>query len=126
MPKKLSVLAASIVAFAFVFVSITHACSGLTSLKRAMQQSPMNMGASDAAPCGKEKPDICKSVRDSMLSVKPSVSGVDSPEKMASTSPISFASLILHGAPPVAFVTKVSFHPVFKLPLTFSYLVLRI
>src|SRR5882757_1345346 len=77
MLKKLSIITASIVAFAFVFISIAHACSGLTSMNPAMQQSPMNMGASDSFPCCKEKPDICKSVRASILSIQPSVSKPD-------------------------------------------------
>ena len=62
MPKKVSLIAAVIVAFGLVFTSIAHACSGLTSLYLAMQQSA-------TAPCGEAKPDTCKSVRDSMLSV---------------------------------------------------------
>ena len=127
MPKKVSLIAAVIVAFGLVFTSIAHACSGLTSLYPAMQQSAMNMGASDAAPCGEAKPDICKSVRDSMLSVKPSFSaGLDSPERMILTAPISFISSTPLESLPVSFLARPTFHPVFKLPLSFSYLVLRI
>jgi hypothetical protein len=55
-----------------------------------MEQSPMNMGDGDSFPCGNEKPDICKSVRDSMLSVKPSVLGIDSLDKTVFSLPISF------------------------------------
>lgn len=123
MLKKLSIMAASIVAFAFVFVSIAHACSGLTSMNPAMQQSPMNMGASDGAPCGNEKPDICKSVRDSMLSIKPSTSG---PEQTVAPLHLLIESPLLRFSTPLTRVIEVSFHPVFKLPLSFSYRVLRI
>jgi len=126
MLKKLSIITASIVAFAFVLISIAHACSGVASKKPAVQQSPMNMDAGDSSPCGKERPDICKSVRESMLSVKPAVSGIDSPEKTFSPPPISLVSPILPGSLPLVLVSKVSFHPVFKLPLSLSYLVLRI
>lgn len=126
MLKKLSIITASIVTFAFVFISIAHACSGLASMNPIMQQSPMNMGAGDSSPCGNEKPDICKSVRDSMLSVKPAGSGIDSPEKTVSLPLISFVRPILSGFLPLVLVSKASFHPVFKLPLSYSYLVLRI
>ena len=126
MAKKLSIITASIVAFAFVFIAIAHACSGVASMTPAVQQNPMHMGESDSFPCGKEKSDICKSVRDSMLSVKPAVSGIDSPEKTFSPPPILLVSPILPGSLPLVLVSKVSFHPVFKLPLSLSYLVLRI
>jgi hypothetical protein len=89
----------------------------------ALQQSPMNMGASDSFPCGKEKPDICKSVRDSMLSVKPSVSGTEqtvTPVQLLIESPFLLVST------PVTRVTEARFHPVFKPSLSLSYSVLRI
>ena len=123
MLKKLSIIAASIVAFAFVFVSIAHACSGLNSMNPVMQQSPMNMGASDGVPCGKEKPDICKSVRDSMLSVKPSLSA---PEQMVAPLQLSIDARFVLVSLPSTWVSEARFHPVFKLPLSLSYLVLRI
>ncbi len=122
MLKKLSLVTASIVAFAFVFVSIVHACSGLASMNPAMQQDPIGMGSSDA-PCSKEKPDICKSVRDSMLSVKPSLSA---PEQTAAQAQLSIEKPFVRVPKPAARVIEVGFRPVYKLPLTFSYLVLRI
>ena len=128
MLKKLSIIAASIVAFAFIFVSITHACSGLTSMNPAMQQSPMNMGTSDGFPCGKEKPDICKSVRDSILSIQPSVSKPDISQQPVLPIQLSIESEdpTQVGFAPLFPVIERAFHPVFKLSLTLSYLVLRI
>jgi hypothetical protein len=126
MPKKLSLIAASIVAFAFAFVTVAHACSGLTAMNPAMQRSPMNMGASESSPCGRETSDICKDVRDSMLSVKPDATAIDSVGEPFSTAPISFAIPSLPNLSPVAFVSGIRFHPVFKLPLRLSYLVFRI
>ena len=126
MLKKLSAVAASIVVFAFVVVSITHACSGLAPMALAVQQSPMNMGASDSPPCGKEKPNICKSVRDSILSVKPSILAADYLQQSVPPLQLSVENPTLLVSSPVAPVIGVSFHPVFKLPLTLSYLVLRI
>lgn len=125
MLKKLSALAASIVAFVFLFVSITHACSGLAPMKPAIQQSPMNMGGSDNPPCSKEKGDICQSVRDSILSVKPSISAAYSQQTVPPVQ-LSVESPTLHVSSAVAPVVGVAFHPVFKLPLTLSYHVLRI
>lgn len=123
MLKKLSITTASIVAFAFVFLSIAHACSGLASIYPAMQQSPMDMGVSDSSPCGKQKPDICKSVRDSMLSVKPSLSA---PEQTVAPLQLSIDACFVLVSPPLTHVSEARFHPVFKLPLNLSYLVLRI
>lgn len=125
MLKKFSTVVASIVALAFVTVSITHACSGLASMNPAVQQSPMKTPA-DNSPCGEEKPDICKSVRDTLLSVKPSVLGLESPEKTVPQPAISFVNPVLLGTSTVDFVIKIGSHPVFKLPLTVSYRVLRI
>ena len=126
MLKKLSAVAASIVAFAFIFVSITHACSGLTPMNLAIQQSPMNMGDGNNLPCSKEKGDICQSVRDSILSVKPSISAADNLQQSVPPLQLSVESPTLLVSSPVAPIIRVSFHPVFKLPLTLSYLVLRI
>jgi hypothetical protein len=126
MSKTLSIITASVAAFLIVFLSVAHACSGLVSMNRVMQQSPMNMGARDGSPCDKETDDICKAVRDSMLSVKPSAAGIDNVGEPFSTAPISFATPNLPSLSPVAFVSGISFHPVFKLPLSLSYLVLRI
>jgi hypothetical protein len=126
MLKKLSAVAASVVVFAFVFVSITHACSGLTPMNLAVQQSPMNMGGSNTPPCSKENGDICQSVRDSILSVKPSISAADNLRQTVPPVELSVESPTLLVSSPVAPIIGVSFHPVFKLPLTVSYLVLRI
>lgn len=126
MLKKLSALAASIVAFAFLFVSITHACSGLAPMNLAIQQSPMNMGGGNNPPCSKEKGDICKSVRDNLLSVKPSISAADNPQQTVPPLQLFVKSPTRPVSSPAAPLVGVSFHPVFKLPLTLSYLVLRI
>jgi len=126
MLKKLSAAAASIVAFAFVFVSIAHACSGLTPMNPAVQQSPMNMGDGNNSPCSKEKGDICQSVRDSILSVKPVISTADNPQQTIPWLQLLIESPIQIVSSPLVPVIESVFHPVFKLPLTLSYLVLRI
>jgi hypothetical protein len=125
MSKKLPTITASVVAFVFVFLSVAHACPSLTSTNSVIRKTAMNMAVSDSSPCGEAKPDVCKSVRDSMLSVKPPTTGLDSLVKTFSASPISFVSSSLLGSSPVTSATIVTSHLVFKLPLS-SYLVLRI
>lgn len=123
--KKLSAITASIVAFAFVFVSITHACSGPAPMNLAVQQSPMNMGGGNP-PCSKEKGDICQSVRDSILSEKLSISTTDNSQQRFVVLPTAVENPTVPVSSPVASLIGVSFHPVFKLPLTLSYLILRV
>jgi len=126
MVKRLSAATALFIVFAFLSVSITHACSGLTPMNLAVQQSPMNMGGSNTPPCSKEKGDICQSVRDSILSVKPSISAAGNPQQTVPPLQISIDNPIQLVYSPAAPVIESAFHPVFKLPLTLSYLVLRI
>ena len=125
MLKKLSTIAALIVAFAFVTVSIAHACSGLTPMNLAVQQSPMNMGGGNP-PCSKGKGDLCQSVRDSILSVKPSISAASNPKQTLPPLEFSLESPTQLVSSPATRIIAVAFHPVFKVPLTLSYLVLRI
>src|SRR5437870_2255546 len=110
MLKKLSAVAALIVAFAFVIVSIAHACSGMTLMNLAVQQSPMNMGGSNAPPCSKEKGDICQSIRDSILSVKPSISAANNLQQTILPLGLSIESPTLLVFSPVAPIIGVSFH----------------
>ena len=125
MVKRLSAAIALFMVFAFLSVSIAHACSGLALVGAAVQQSPMNMGGGDP-PCSKNKGDICQSVRDSILSVKPSISAAGNPQQTVPPLQISIDNPIQLVYSPVAPVIESAFHPVFKLPLTLSYLVLRI
>ena len=70
-----------LVAFALLVVSVAHACPGpdslmpTTSVSASIDESEMG---SDH-PCRKPKQDICKSVRDQMLSLKAplSVTGIE-------------------------------------------------
>ena len=126
MLKRLSAAAASIVVVAFLFVSITHACSGFAPVTPALQQSPMNMGDGNNAPCNKEKGDICQWVRDSILSDKSSISASSNAiQRIVALQPAignlpDPASLI------VARRVGVSFQPIFDPPLIVSFTVLRI
>jgi hypothetical protein len=130
MVKKLSAATALFVVFAFLLVSTVHACSGLGPIGAIVRQSPMSGGMTGQGPCGqsKQEEDICKSVRDSILSTQPSVYKADVSQQPV--LPIQF-SIESEGPTQVGFsplfpAIERAFHPVFKLPLTFSYLVLRI
>ena len=107
MLKKLSAAVASSVVFVFLAVSIVHACADVASVNRIAQQSFMNIDGTNQ-PCHSEESDFCKSVRDSILSLLP----------------VEDANLV--ASSPINHITQGAFHPVFKLPLPFSYLVLRI
>lgn len=125
MLKKLSAVAASFVVFVFLAVSIAHACSGLSLVNLAVQQSFTNMDGANL-PCHTEKSDLCKSVRDSILSLKPSMPAVENPEQSLLTIHFPIERPSLFGSSPITFITQGAFHPVFKLPFPLSYLVLRI
>src|SRR5882724_1140568 len=119
MLKSLSAAAASMVAIVFVIVSIAHACSGSAPMSLALHQSPMSMGEGNDSPCGKEKGNICQSVRDSMMSVKSSsVSAADNAQQTVPPLQPSVEGVALVLSSPATPVIAVSFHPVFKLPLT--------
>jgi hypothetical protein len=124
MLKKLSAVVASFVVFVFIAVSIAHACTGLVLVNPAAQ-SFMNIDGTNH-PCHTEKSDLCKSVRDSILSVKPSTPGIDTPEQRAIPLLLLVEDAKLVASSPINSITQGAFHPVFKLSLFFSYLVLRI
>ena len=124
MLKKFSAAAALVVIFAFLSVSIAHACPDLGGMPG---QSVMSKGMTATKdPCHDPKGNFCKSVRDSILSIQRSVSKADiSPQPVASIQfPVKSPTLIVF-SPRIPVVDR-SFHPVFRISLTLSYLVLRI
>jgi hypothetical protein len=123
MVKRLSAATALFVVVAFLFVSIAHACSGLGPLGVMIEQSSRNVGMANNSPCNQHKEDLCKSVRDSILSIQPSVSKAEVSQPVL---PIESESPTQVGFSPLFPVIERALHPVFKLPLTFSFLVLRI
>jgi hypothetical protein len=125
MLKKLSAVVACTVVLVFVAVSIAHACAGLAPVNSIVQQSFINIDGTNH-PCHSDESDFCKSVRDSILSLKPSTPGIDTPEQRAIPLllPVEDAKLVASSR--INSITQGAFHPVFKLPLFFSYLVLRI
>ena len=77
-------------------------------------------------PCNQRKEDVCKSVRDSILSIQPSVSKAEVSQPVLPIQLSIESESPTHVFSPLAPVTESAIHPVFKLPLTLSYLVLRI
>ena len=132
--RKSWLLIASILAVSLVFNSIVYACSGLMSVGMVLQGSLKTMDGTNSAtvergPCADHKQDICKSVRDRMLSVQPSASkAVDSQQTTILFLPLN---LIIDIPKHIDFsfgslTWQTAFHAVFKLPLPFSLRVLRI
>lgn len=127
MGKKLPTAIAVTLTFLLLSVSIVYACSGIAPMSSSFQQEPMHGGVTDKGPCTDQKQDMCRSVRNRMLSVQAS------PSQGADSLQSSTLSLWLFVEIPrqVVFspelqVWKAVFHPVFKLSLPFSFLVLRI
>ena len=62
-----------VVAFLLLFISTVHACPDQDFLM-AQSSFSASMGASEMepGPCSKPKQDTCKSIRDQMLSIRPS------------------------------------------------------
>lgn len=115
------------VAFYILFVSVVYACSSLYFAQMAFHPSTTSNGKIERGPCSEKKQDICQSIRYSMLSIQSSIPSTQMAlynsqisQKVTAEAPFrldfSVASSLLTTA----------FHPIFKLSLPFSYLVLRI
>ena len=127
MVKRFSAATALSVVVTFLLVSIAHACSGLAPVGVMIEQSSRNAGMANNSPCDRHKDDVCKSVRDSILSIQPSVSKAEvSQPVLPMQLSIESESPTQVGFSPLFPVIERALHPVFKLPLIFSYLVLRI
>jgi hypothetical protein len=87
----------------------------------------MDHSAMEPGPCSKQKQDICKSVRDQMLSVPPSSPLSDIALHISTILQAShFDDPLLMKLLPAAGPPGVVFHPVLKLSCRFSNQVLRI
>src|SRR5258707_6713132 len=103
MVRRLSAATALFVVFAFLLVSIAHACSGLGPVGVMIEQSSRNAGMANNSPCNQHKEDVCKSVRDSILSIQPSVS------KAEVSQPVLPIQVSIESESP----TQVGFSPLF-------------
>ena len=127
MAKQLTTATAIVLIFALLFVSVGYACSGLDPMRMAFHDSSMNTGAVERGPCSEQKQDLCKSVRYRILSIQASAS---QPAVPSHDSTVPLASSVDTPVPmdilAASLRSPTSLHPFFKIPLTYSYLVLRI
>ena len=131
---KARLVIGSVLALSLFFNSVVYACSKL-SLVMPMHGSSMGTmddmtgGSVEKGPCAEHKQDVCKTVRDRMLSIQPALHRSDDVQQ-----PVPMllpATLIIdiqrHSASAVSPQTwRTAFHSIFKLPLSLSFSVLRI
>jgi hypothetical protein len=116
-----------IVISSLLFTSIVYACSGLNSMPMSFMSAAMDHSGMERGPCSKQRQDICKSVRDQMLSVPPSSPLADIAFHISTILQAShFDELLLMKLLPTAGPPGVVFHPVLKLSCPFFNQVLRI
>ena len=129
MVNRLSTFIALVVAASLLSVSVVYACSGLSVIQATTMSASMDDMATEGSPCKNEKQDVCKFVRDSMLSIQPSphkATDVQQPILLLLPIPLS-----IDAPDHITFLSssaawQIAFHSVFKIPLSLSSSVLRI
>jgi hypothetical protein len=128
MPKRAKYITLATLGF-FLITAVAYACPG--NLLVANTSISTEMPGHEMAKhndCGDPKVNPCRTVRDQIVSVKAApdqaTAGWQSLYERVQLLPQAVAAAtVFHGRSPP---TIASFHPVFKLPLSFSYLVLRL
>ena len=126
----------SILAVTLLLNSVVYACSKV-GMVMAMHDSSMSMATTDGMdqksverdPCAQHKQDVCKSIRDRLLSVQPSLYKLDpaQPSTVAFLPSNPAIEITSHIAAPFGSLRwQTAFHSVFKLPLRISLSVFRI
>ncbi|OGQ79826.1 MAG: hypothetical protein A3F90_20520 [Deltaproteobacteria bacterium RIFCSPLOWO2_12_FULL_60_19] len=115
------------VVFCFLFAVIAYACSG-RDLAWGAQRLSAHGGMASEEPCADTNLGACQSVRDRILSLQ--ASGAQAATLQHSFTGAHQASVEASVGPDLSYDTsppwKSVFHPVFKLQLPLSYLVLRL
>jgi hypothetical protein len=124
-----SLLISLLVIVSLLFTSVVYACSGLSLIQVSTMSASMEDMATEGSPCKNEKQDVCKFVRESMLSIQPSshkAADVQQPILLLLPIPLSIdvPKHIAFSSSSAAW--EIAFHSVFKLPLSLSFSVLRI
>ncbi len=128
MPRLFKFATVAGVVFCFLFVVVAYACSGRDLAWGAPQIFSAHAGMASEEPCADMKLDPCQSVRDRILSLQPSaaqaaISQVTFTNAQQAPVEVSAGADLFYGT----FRPSTSvFHPVFKLQLPISYLVLRL
>jgi len=121
--RKIRFILALSLVLAVLFTSIVYACAGLASIGIVAHSGSMNSKV-ERGPCGEHKQDMCQSVRERTLSVQASLPAT----KLSPWSSPAFSweiPLLVNGSGE-HLLFDAAYHPLFKLPLIYSYLVLRI
>ena len=108
--------------------AVVYACSSRHPAQMDLDHSSMTPDpAEDSGPCANQKQDedICKAVRDRMLSIQPSTSQ-DIQKVQLVTLELFVATPVEPVLPSVFENRHAIFHPVFAISLPVSFLVLRI
>jgi hypothetical protein len=135
--KKAGLVMFSVLALSLLFNSVVYACSKLGSVDMAMALHGRSMATTDGmnersverGPCSQHKQDVCKTVRDRMLSTQAST-----PKTADYQQPVPLLlplNLVIDVSKHIDFSFAstrwvIAFHSVFKLPLSLSFSVLRI
>lgn len=130
MHKPVKYLTLATIAF-FLFAGIAYACPGGSFAGAAPVNFSSEMPGHDMGPqdgCGDSKVNACQSVRDQMLSINAAPA---QPAASFHRFNVSLQPLLQPAAPTAVFYGgsppgTLPFHPVFKLQLSYSYLVLRL
>ena len=133
--RKSCLLVVSALVLSILFTSIVYACSRIDLMTVTLHDSSMSGmdgmhgGMVQRGPCNQHKQDICKSVRNRMLSIQPSSYKADDVQQpIILLLPINaIIDIPKHLAlSSVSAGWEIAFHSVFKLPLHLSFSVLRI
>ena len=123
--RKRPLLISLTLIFTLLVNAVIYACSNPNSMSMGFNHSSVNHGANEN-PCAEpKKEDICKAVRDRMVTVQP----VSSQDIQGALAPILHVPVDISehlALPTVVQLWQVTFHAVFKLSLPVSLSVLRI
>ena len=115
------------VVLSLLVTTTVYACSGLSLFQMNPYHSSMSAEGVKRGPCAEHKQDICKSVRDRMLSIQPAAfKAPDAQPLLVLPLPLLVEIIEQVVSSPRPFELEIFYHPVFKLSLPFSFLVLRI
>src|SRR5437588_12618150 len=128
MAMRRSFLICFLLIFFLLVTSVVYACSGLSVMQLSSMSVSMDNTPSEESPCNKQKRDVCKFVRNSMLSIQPAykMAGVQQAILLLLPVPLSIGIRADTAFSSSSSRWQIAFHSVFKIPLSLSSSVLRI
>ena len=113
--------------FSLLLTSVVYACSGLRLLHVNSHHVEMSHESVERGPCSESKEDICKSVRDRMLSLQPRSSQAEDLQLFSVISLQLAVEPILSKVPlSAASESKWLYDPLLQSPLSVAFPLLRI